>query len=157
MIRLNEDVVRFLQQHHVMIVTTIDKTGLPHNSCKGLVDISANRIYLLDLYRAHTWVNLKHNGHIAVTVIDEHKFRGYCIKGKAKIIKKSQLKPKIIKAWEKKIAQRITKRILKNISADGAHQHHPEVFLPEPEYMIVMEPQSVVDLTPHKIKNMKKE
>lgn len=151
--RLSDDINRFLQKQGFVIVSTIGRDGYAHSSCKGIVKINRNgQIYLLDLYMGKTYENIMQNPHISITAVDEHRFRGYCLKGKAKIIKRDKLKPQIIKAWEDKITSRITQRIIKSIRGEKGHSRHPEVLLPKPEYMIVMEVEKVIDLTPHHIK-----
>ncbi len=78
--RLNEEMVRFFHNQPYTIVTTIDKKGYPHNSCKGIVNIVAKgQVCLLDLYRQRTYENLKQNPHISITAVDEHRFIGYCL------------------------------------------------------------------------------
>lgn len=110
------------------------------------------QVYLLDLYCGKTFDNLKQNSHISIVYVDEHKFRGYSLKGKARIIQKDKLKPKIIKDWENKIASRITQRVIRNIRGERGHGRHPEALLPNPKYLIVMKVEEIVDLTPHHIK-----
>lgn len=150
MIRLNDDILRFFKKQHFVIVSTIcGMTGKPHNSCKGIVNINKGGIiYLLDLYKGRTHENLKKNTHISITAVDEHRFQGWCIKGRAKIITGKKVTPDIIRAWEDKIAGRITHRLLKNIKEERRHKRHPEAQLPMPEYLIVMETEEIVDLSP---------
>lgn len=151
--RLSDDIVQFFQKQGFVIVSTVDGNGYAHSSCKGIVKINRNgRIYLLDLYKERTYENLRQNPHISITAVDEHRFRGYCLKGKAKIIKRAKLKSQIIEAWEDKITSRITQRIIKSIRGEKGHPRHPEVLLPKPEYMIVMEVEEVIDLTPNHLK-----
>lgn len=151
--KLTEGIIRFLHAQPYTIVTTIDKNGCPHNSCKGIVDIKKDgRVYLLDLYKKETYENLKHNSHVNITAVDEHKFMGYSLKGKASIIKRSSIKPHIKKLWEDKITKRISKRFLKNIRGEKGHPKHPEALLPKIEYLIVVEVNEIIDLTPQHIK-----
>lgn len=151
--KLSDNVIQFFRNQTFVIVSTIDKEGTPHNSCKGIVKINPNgRIYLLDLYRGKTFANLNYNPHISITAIDEHKFVGYCLKGKAETIKEIKLTPQIMKAWEERISSRITRRVIKNIQEESGNSSHPEAFLPKPEYMIVMETQEIVELTPHHLR-----
>jgi len=151
--RLNSEITYFFKRQNFTIVSTVDKSGKPHNSCKGLVRINQNgHIYLLDLYKGSTYKNLKRNPRIGLTAVDEHTFKGYCIKGKAKILERGEFKPYILKAWEKRIAGRITQRILKNIQGVKGHVAHPEALLPEPAHLILMEAEKIVDLTPHHVK-----
>lgn len=150
---LSDEVIQFFHKQNFTVVSTMGRDGLLHNSCKGIVKINENgRVYLLDLYKAKTYENLKHNSHIAVTAVDEHKFKGFCLKGKAKILKGDKLSSHIITAWEKRLTRRITQRVLKNISGEKGHARHPEALFPKPEYIIVMQVQEIVDLTPHHLK-----
>lgn len=151
--RLNGDILHFFLKQGFVIVTTIDRDGSLHNSCKGIVKISQNgQIYLLDLYRGKTYDNLKHNSRISITAVNEHKFKGYCLKGKAKIVAGDKLKPQIIQGWEERVTGRITQRLIRNIHEEKGHPRHPESLLPKPEYLIVMEVEGVIDLTPHNLK-----
>ncbi|MFH1245391.1 MAG: pyridoxamine 5'-phosphate oxidase family protein [Candidatus Omnitrophota bacterium] len=147
--KLPDDVYNFFHKQHCVIVSTIDPSGRPHSSCKGIVQINKNgQVYLIDLYDGRTFSNLKRNPHLAVTAVDEHRFKGFCLKGKAVLSKANELSAHIITAWENKIVQRITQRVVKNISGDKGHPHHPEFLLPKPKYMIVMQIEEIVDLTP---------
>jgi len=150
--RLSSDIVQFFRMEGFAIVSTIDRYGRPHSSCKGIVKITTTgRVYLFDLYRANTFNNLKRNPRISLTLVDEHKFRGFCLKGKAKIVTGTKLNPALIRAWEDKITSRITSRLLKNIQGQKGHHKHAEALLPKPKYMIVVEVEEVVDLKPSHI------
>lgn len=151
--RLTDEIIQFFQNHGFTIVSTLDRKGSLHNSCKGIVEINkSGEVYLLDLYKGETYENLKRNANISITAVDEHRFKGYCLKGKAKLIPQESLSPQIIKAWEDKVAGRITQRLLKNIHQEKGHPSHPESLLPKPKYMIVMEVKEIIDLTPQHLK-----
>ncbi|MEW6074840.1 MAG: pyridoxamine 5'-phosphate oxidase family protein [Candidatus Omnitrophota bacterium] len=151
---LNDDITQLLRDQGAVTVCTLDASGSIHSACKGIVDIEKKgRIYLLDLYLRKTFANLKRNPSISITVCDEHRFVGYCLKGKAKILKSQDAGPHILKAWEDKISSRISKRIVKNIRGEKGHPLHPEAMLPRPEYMIAMEVEEIVDLAPVPIKH----
>ena len=151
--KLNDELVHFLHRQGHTVISTIDEDGSIHNSCKGIVEIDKEgNIYLLDLYKQRTYENLKNNNHITLTVVDEHKFEGYCLKGKATIVDEKKVPSKTIEAWEKKITGRISQRILKNVHGQKGHPKHPEMLFPMPEYAIEMTVESVVDLTPHALK-----
>ena len=151
--KINEEVINFLENQGCVIVSTIDKYGFVHNSCKGIFKINRNgRIFILDLYRGNTYENLKRNQHLSITAIDEHKFAGYCLKGKAMLKPKEKLYPKILKLWEDHITSRVTRRLLKNIHEEKGHTKHPEILLPQPQYLIIMEVEEVIDMTPHHLK-----
>lgn len=151
--RLADEIVHFFQNQGYVIVSTVDETGFVHNSCKGIVEIDrSGRVYLLDLYMAATYRNLQHDPHISITAVEEHKFHGYCLKGKAVMLTKKNLEPRIIKAWEDKITSRITRRVIRNIREEKGHPRHPEALLPAPTYLIAIDVEEIVDLTPHHLK-----
>lgn len=146
---LSDEIVKFLHNQHFIVVSTIGEDGLPHNSCKGLVDIESDgTIYLLDLYKGKTHDNLDKNPAISICAVDEHKFKGYCLKGKAKLIREGQLKSDLVKAWERKLAARITHRLIKNLKGEPGHTNHPEAQFPDPKYLIAITVKEIVDLTP---------
>ena len=148
--RLNEGIVNFFRNQSFVIVSTIDSNGNPHNSCKGVLKINkTGKIYLLDLYLGRTYANLIRNPHIGITAVDGHLFKGYCLKGKAKIIPQDKISPKMLRAWEERVTGRITQRVLKNVRGERGHPKHPEALFPKPQYMIVVEVEEIVDLTPH--------
>jgi len=153
MIELTEEVIQFLHHQSFVIISTIDDQGTPHSACKGIVKIDPQgRIYLLDLYQAHTQQNLQKNTRLSLTAVDEHKFRGYCLKGQAEALKQSEINPKFIEDWEARITSRITQRVLKNITDKKGSPLHPEAILPQPQYLIVMEVEEIVDLTPQHLR-----
>lgn len=153
MVKITSQITQLLLSQGCVIVTTIDLAGMPHSACKGIVRIEPEgRVYLLDLYRAKTHANLKRNPHLSITVLDEHKFTGYCLKGRGKIVKEKEINPELIKAWEDRVTSRITQRVLKNITDKKGHPLHPEALLPKPQYLIVMEVCAIVDLTPHHLR-----
>ncbi len=152
--RLNDDIIYFFKKQGCIIVSTVDEDGYPHTSCKGIVDIeSKGVIYLLDLYKAQTHKNLKRNNNISITAVDEHRFKGYCLKGKAKLTHRDDLDSSIIKKWEDRLTDRITQRLLKNIHGEKGHHLHAEAQLPKPKYLISVEVEKIVNLTPPHIKS----
>jgi hypothetical protein len=151
--KLTDDIIHFFQNQNFTIISTLDKKGSLHNACKGIIEIKkSGKIYLLDLYKGKTYENLKRNRNISITTVDEHKFKGYCLKGKAKIISADRLNSQVIAAWEAKIASRLTQRLLKNIHEEKGHPRHPEILLPKPQYMIAMKVEKIIDLTPQHLK-----
>ena len=150
---ITPDIVEFFHKQRFTIISTIDKEGYPHNACKGIVEIDKDgKVYLLDLYLARTYENLKNNHRISITSVDEHKFVGYCLKGKARIIPRDKVDKRILKLWENKINSRISHRLLKNMQGEKGHSSHPEALLPTPAYLIEVDVDEIVDLIPGHIK-----
>ena len=146
-------VIDFLRTQDFVFVTSIDKNGFPHNSCKSIVKIvPAGEIYLVDVYRGVTSDNIQRNPQISISAVDEHKFIGYCLKGKAVKMPDDIMSQEIIKTWEDNITSRLTKRLLKNLVQDQTQRHHPEASLPAPKHLIVLEIEEIVDLAPYHLR-----
>jgi general stress protein 26 len=146
---LSAEIINFLYSQSFILVSTIDKNGFPHNSCKDIVKIDPlGQIYILDVYHGMTSENIKHNHQVSISAVDEHKFIGYCLKGNAKVVLNDSLSKEIIKSWEDRITSRLSKRLLRNMREEKGHKHHPEASLPKPKYLIVLEVEEVVDLVP---------
>ena len=151
--KLSAEMIQFLHNQNFVIVSTIDKDTTLHSACKGIIRIGpGKKIYLLDLYKGRTYENLKRNPSLSITAVDEHKFIGYCLKGKAELIPEIKLRTHIIKTWEDRITARVTHRVLKNLREEKGHPRHPEALLPKPQYMIAMKIEEIIDLTPHHLK-----
>ncbi len=149
MVKLSDEIIRFFNKQHYVIVTTVGGDGTPHSSCKGMVGISkGGKIYLLDLYRGGTSRNLEKNPRLSVTVVDELRFKGYCLKGTGRIVKLEEVKPSLLRSWERRLSSRISHRIIRNLHGEKGHPRHPEALLPNPKYLIAVEVSDVVDLTP---------
>jgi hypothetical protein len=151
---LSSEIVHFFHNQNYLIISTVSKDGTLHTACKGLVDIDEEgRVYLLDLYSGSTFRNLRDNPNISITAVDEHIFKGYSLKGMARIIPAEELEPRLVKSWEDRITSRISQRVIKNITQTKGHPRHPEAHFPEPKYLIVVEVKEVVDLTPRHLKH----
>jgi general stress protein 26 len=143
----------FLQLQGFVIISSIDEQGFPHNACKGIVKIDKRgEIYLIDVYHGLTCQNIKRQPKISISAVDEHKFMGYCLKGKARVMPDDEISHEIIKSWEDNITSRLAKRLLKNLSEERSRSHHPEASLPEPKHLISVVVDEIVDLAPNHLR-----
>lgn len=151
--KLSSSIIHLIQKQGFTIVSTLDPQGGIHCSAKGIVGIEKEgKVYLIDLYRRNTFDNLKRNPAISITAVDEHRFIGYALKGKAKIVEREYIEGHIIKKWEKRVIQRISKRVIKNLKENKGAFHQPEALFPHPEYLIEMDVKEIIDLTPAHLK-----
>jgi general stress protein 26 len=151
--QISSVIIDFLRNQGFVIVSSIDKKGFPHNSCKAIVKIDpVGEIYLVDVYHGVTNENIANNPRISISAVDEHKFIGYCLKGQARLIKDTAIGQEIIKTWEDNITSRLAKRLLKNVVQDKGQEHHPEASLPHPKHLIVLGVEEIVNLAPSHLK-----
>ena len=146
-------ILDFLRTQDFVVVSSIDQNGFPHSSCKDIVKIdSSGKIYLIDVYYGLTAENIRNNPRVSISAVDEHKFIGFCLKGKAKIMLDDEISQEFIKSWEDNITSRLTKRLLNNLAQDKSRAHHPEASLPRPKQLISIEVEEIVNLAPHYLK-----
>ncbi|MFH1191264.1 MAG: pyridoxamine 5'-phosphate oxidase family protein [Candidatus Omnitrophota bacterium] len=147
------EVIDFLRTQDFVIVSSIDKNGFPHGSCKSIVKINpVGKIYLVDVYSGVTSENIKCNQHISISAVDEQKFIGYCLKGKARKMPDDFISQEVIKTWEENITSRLAKRLLRNLAQGQGQRHHPEAGLPPPKQLIVLEVGKIVNLAPYHLR-----
>ena len=149
MTHLTDSIVQFFQEQGFVIVSTLDAQGQIHCSAKGIASIEEDgHVHLIDLYRSHTFHNLQNNPTASITAVDEHRFVGYTLQGKARIVERDKIEDDHLKKWEQKVIARISKRVIKNIQKQKKEGHHPEAHFAEPQYLIVLDVEKVIDLTP---------
>ncbi|MCG2712265.1 MAG: pyridoxamine 5'-phosphate oxidase family protein [Candidatus Omnitrophica bacterium] len=150
---LPKEIVRLIKKQGFVIVSSLNEEGRIHSSAKGVVGIDeSGRVFIIDLYQACTYNNLQKNPVVTVTFFDEHKFEGYALQGKAKIVKKKDIAASVMAEWEDKIIQRISKRMIKNLQAGNASSYHPEASFPHPKYLIEIDVEKIIDLAPEQLK-----
>lgn len=153
MMKIPEPVIEFLRGQNFVVVSSLDGSGAVHNSCKGIVRIEPEgRIYLLDLYLRRTFANLRRDGRISLTAVNEQGFSGYCLKGRARISGRDEVAAEIVREWDAQITARISQRLVKNLRGEKGHSGHPEAKLPAPRYIISMEVEEIVNLAPDHLK-----
>ncbi|MCF7908466.1 MAG: pyridoxamine 5'-phosphate oxidase family protein [Candidatus Omnitrophica bacterium] len=150
--KLSDSIINFFHNQDFVIVSTLDQNNKIHSSAKGIVGVDHSRVYLIDLYEAKTFSNLEKNPTITITAIDEHQFIGFALKGLAYMVERKNVKEAVIKKWEKRLIDRMSKRVVKNIQKDKGSSLHPESRFPKFKYLIEMKVGEVIDLTPSHLK-----
>jgi len=149
--RIPPEIIRCFERRHTVIVSSVDSRGRPHTSVKGVLEIlKSGTVRLADLYRGETHRNINVNPLVALTVVDVHRFEGYCLKGYATAYSPGDFSKRHQRIWQRRLTKRIADRILRNIrESKKAHPGHPEAELPRPLYVIEVKVDEIVDLAKH--------
>ena len=146
---LPDKIISFFKKQSFVIVSTIDADGRIHCSAKGIVDVRGSRAFVIDLYCNKTYKNLKNDPRISITQIEEQSFIGYTLSGKAKIVPKNDIYKEHIKEWERRVSKRISNRLIKSVQNEKGSSTHHEAKLPEdPKYLIEINVENIIDLSP---------
>ena len=153
MIAIPQEVLRFLEKQGFVIISTLDENQRIHCAAKGIVGLEKEgRVHIIDVYRGRTFSNLKKNPTASVTAVDERQFHGYTLKGVAGIVEREKIAGHIIQAWEDRVIRRISGRLIHNVKNEKKTGHHPESRLPQPQYLITLDVEEIVDLAPAHLK-----
>ncbi len=153
MIELSSDIISLFEKQGFVIVSTLDAKGNIHCVAKGIVSIKKEgKVFLVDIYQASTFNNLKRNPTVTITAIDEHQFSGYALKGKGYLIGRDGIKAHVLKKWEEMVTKRVSNRLIKNLKEDKKTSHHPESLFPQPKNLIEIDVEEIIDLTPRHLK-----
>ncbi|MBF0478430.1 MAG: pyridoxamine 5'-phosphate oxidase family protein [Candidatus Omnitrophica bacterium] len=150
---LSDEVIRFLSKQGVVIVSTIDEHGRIHCSAKGIVGVVPEGVvFVIDLYLHKTFQNLENNSTVSITVLDEKNFKGYTLQGKATVVRREDIAEHIIEEWERRIIDRISRRVISGVQAESQKFKHTEASLPaHPKYLIEIDVENVIDLSPIRV------
>jgi general stress protein 26 len=151
--RLSKSVMKFFKDQNFVVIATLDDAGFPHISCKGIVKVEEDRIYLLDLYKLGTFHNLRRRKKVSITAVDPDTFKGYSIKGYGKIVDINKAHQELLDIWEERIVKRISHRVISHLRKEKSSIYHPEAVMPYPQYIIIVEVKEVVNLVPKPIQD----
>lgn len=151
---ISDDIKHLLNKQHVTIVASIDNGGTIHTSAKGVLEVDTKgKIFLLDLYKGRTYTNIRRNPRVTLTSIDEQRFKGYSIRGKAKIVKEDTIPKNKLEIWHNRLATRIARRLIRHVREElPGHEGIPEARFPLPKYIIEISVEAIVDLAPQRLK-----
>jgi hypothetical protein len=104
-------------------VATASPDGTPNATPKGSVQVlDDEHLIFADLFSLKTRDNLQNNPKVAVTVIDEKKYKGYQFKGAAQLVDSGPVFNKVVERLKKAPIQ-----------------------LPHPKYVVIITVDSVYD------------
>ena len=90
MVKIPGQIKDFLK-NYLAYVATADEKGRPNVVPKGdMAILNDDTLLFADLYRHQTWKNLTKNTNIAITVVNPASYRGYELKGKARIVERGK-------------------------------------------------------------------
>jgi predicted pyridoxine 5'-phosphate oxidase superfamily flavin-nucleotide-binding protein len=145
-----KSVVTFFERPGYVLVSSLDAQGAIHCSAKGIVRIDPDgKIFIADLYLRQTHKNLKKNPRVSLTAIEERTFIGYSLQGTARIIPAAEISLELKEAWETRIIERMSQRVVKGVQAKTKSRGHFEAGLPrQPLNVIEVTVENIVDLSP---------
>lgn len=117
--RTFENAVALAEERQHLMMSTIDKFGMPHIASVGSFECNADaRIVLGDWHCPATLVNLQHNSQVALVVWDIVTDRGYQFVGEVEAVRPSDSP---IDGGDQEIVVRVSKVL------DFSHAHHTDV------------------------------
>ena len=149
-VALNDEVIKLFSKQSAIIISTIDAQKRIHCSVKGLVGIEKEgKVFIIDLYTGTTYRNLLKHRMVSLTAVDEERFMGFTLQGKAKIVSRQEIKEHVVQEWENRVIQRVSKRMISSIQRGVTTKKHFEAHLPKhPRHLIEVDVENIIDLSP---------
>lgn len=145
----SDEVLDFFKGRKIVLVMTLDEEGRIHSAVKGIVQIErAGKIAIVDLYCGKTLRNLQREPRVSVTAIDEERFIGYTLQGKAKIIPQWEIHENFIEKWQDHIVARISERVISSVRRGRKSKEIFEAHFPQhPKHLIEIEVENIINLS----------
>jgi predicted pyridoxine 5'-phosphate oxidase superfamily flavin-nucleotide-binding protein len=122
MAKIPKEVQEFVK-NKLAWVATASPDGVPNTTPKGSVQvIDDEHLVFADLFSLKTRDNLQKNPKVAVTIIDQEKYKGYQFKGSAQLVDSGPLFDQMVEQLKKAPMQ-----------------------LPHPKYVVIITVDSVYD------------
>ena len=150
--KLSAEIINFFTKQKIVTISTFSDDGRIHCAVKGIVGIEEKgRVFIIDLFKHWTYKNLKANPTVSITSVNEHEFKGFTLQGKAKIVLHKKIEDHIVQKWEDRFVKRISDRMISSVQKGVKSKVHHEAAMPyRPEYLIEIDVENIIDLTPPK-------
>jgi len=141
------EVLSFFKKEKSIAVASIDSRGKIHCSIKGLIEVKpSGEFYILDLYKATTYQNIRNNPNITIFAVDQVRYKGYALQGVAEVVNIKDSDKDIHEKWNKNVAERIAQRLVKNVQKGAGVYSHPESAFGKPLYLFLFRTEKIIDL-----------
>jgi predicted pyridoxine 5'-phosphate oxidase superfamily flavin-nucleotide-binding protein len=125
MAKLTQEMKDLIEAQKLCFVATADQNGRPNVSPKGSIYVVDDEtLAFADLYSQKTRKNLKANPHIALTVADPKRLKGYQFKGTAELLEEGDVYNDVV-----------------------CYLETLPMNLPEPEYVVKIRIEEIFDLS----------
>jgi len=85
MVQITGDIKQMISAEDVIIVGTVDESGLCNVSPRSTFHVTDDEIYWMELFKHKTYDNFMKNPRVSVSVFDRNKLSGFQLKGKVSI------------------------------------------------------------------------
>ena len=144
---IQEKILKLLDEAEFMNLATVDVEGRPSASNKFLLKHDGKSLYIIDFVKGKTWMNLKNNPTVSLTIMDKENLIDYQINGMVEIIEKGPEYNRLVKEFDEKNVRFSTNRIIEGIRRAKVHDSH-ELPLPKKILVLKVNVKEVVGLGP---------
>lgn len=98
--KITSDIKKYIDQSVLCWIATVDKLGIPNVSPKEIFDIYNGKIIVANIASPNTVKNIQVNENVCISFVDILVQKGYQLKGKARVVKKSE---SVFQVYESKL------------------------------------------------------
>jgi len=139
-------IAELLKEREFISVATSDLSGKPNVAPKFVLKLENNLIYLVDYVLGTTFVNLKINPRVSISLMDLDSLIGYQINGAIEIIDKGESFDKMLNELKQREISLSVKRIVEGLDRGKKHESF-EVMLPEQVVILKVKIEEIVQIS----------
>ncbi len=143
--KITEKVSGLLEKREFVSVGTCNKSNQPNSAPKFFFRAKGDFIYLIDYVIGKTVANLRENPRASVSFMDQESLEAYRLNGTVELIEKGKVFKKILEAWNRKLVDLATERILEAVKTGKKHKHY-EVDMAEKFMVLKIKIESIIKI-----------
>jgi len=115
MLKIPYHVKKIFLEQQMIVVSSVDETGIPNISPRTAFTITDDAIYWIELFRHKSFENFLNNDRISIASFDKQNLKGFQLKGKVTMLQDEKKQTKISLQIIDKLTRLHKERILKQL------------------------------------------
>ncbi len=124
MITLSDQLLNILEKREFVSIATVSPDGQPNSVPKFFFRAKGAFLYLIDHVMGKTVTNLRTNPLCSISFMDLDNLEAYRFNGKARLVSKGKSFTAILKAWNDRLIQLSTDRVLEAVTTGKKSRHY---------------------------------
>ena len=141
MVKIPEEIKRFIDAQGIFVVGTIGGNSLPNVSPRIFFKVEENAIYWLDFFKHKSFKNMQANPWVTISIFNKEELKGFQFRGIIMFITDEPIKSEIKNSIIKNTLEKNSSDKVKKISQRESH-----VIQFEPRVCYSLDPEEYTDM-----------
>lgn len=142
MVKIPNDIKKFIEEQGIFVVGTMGLNNLPNVSPRIFFRVDEDVIYWLDFFRHKSFKNIQANPWVTISVFNKDDLKGFQFRGIVSYIENESVKSKIMESIIKKTLEKNSSEKIKKLS----EKNEVKVIQFEPKVCYSLNPEEFTDM-----------